>query len=181
MTDLILSTVIRDLKAALEDKDHPFRYFTLATSDINGTPRLRTVVLRHMDEDLNMTVYTDRRSKKVTHLRDSRGVGLLFFDRERNLQISIRGRAEEVRDELTRKRIWTEIPQQSRKDYTTEQAPGKEIEHPEKVEYLQEQHFFTALRIRLDRIEYLRLNTPNHVRVLFKKENNVWKGTYLVP
>ena len=31
------------------------------------------------------------------------------------------------------------------------------------------------------RIEYLRLKRRNHVRVIFKKENSNWKGTYIVP
>ncbi len=181
MTEIIFSTIINDLKKAIESKGHPFKYFTLATSSINGTPRLRTLVLREIDEDLNLTVYTDKRSKKITHINEHNTVSLLFLDSERLIQLSIRATAEIVTDDRTLKNIWEEVPQKSKKQYTTKLAPGEEIRDPEQIDFLEEKHFFTAIKLVPNKIEYLRLNRPNHIRVLFKKENNKWKGTYLVP
>ena len=57
MTDIIFSSIVVDLKSAIEIKKHPFRYFTLATSDFSSIPRLRTVVLRDVDDELNMMIY----------------------------------------------------------------------------------------------------------------------------
>ncbi len=181
MTEIIFSTILNDLKKATETPGHPFRYFTLATSSINGTPRLRTLVLRELDEQLNLTIYTDKRSKKITHINEHNTVSLLFLDTERLIQLSIRAKAEIVTNDSTLKNIWKQVPQKSRKEYTTKLAPGEEIKNPEKVDFLEEKHFFTAIKLIPNKIEYLHLNRPNHTRVLYKKESGEWNGTYLVP
>ncbi|WP_299437627.1 pyridoxamine 5'-phosphate oxidase family protein [uncultured Aquimarina sp.] len=181
MTDIIFSSITIDLKTAVETKTHPFRYFTLATSDFNSIPRLRTVVLRDVDDDLNMIVYTDERSKKIANIQANNRVSLLFYDQERLLQITIKAKAEIITDHETIQQIWKQIPEKFRKDYSTELSPGIEIKNPDKVDYLEGKHFFSAIKIIPMRIEYLRLKRPNHVRVIFKKENRNWKGTYIVP
>ncbi len=181
MPDIIFSTIIRDLKAASKTKDHAFRYFTLATSNINGHPRLRTVVLREVDDQLNCMIYTDKRSKKINHISEQDIVSLLFFDPERFIQVVISARAMIITDDQTLRTIWKHIPQKSRKDYTTQLAPGKKVKNPTAVDYLEGKHFFSAIRLVPDKIEYLRLKRPNHLRVLFTKEHNDWNGTFLVP
>ncbi len=181
MTEIIFSTIINDLKKATKTTGHPFRYFTLGTSSINGTPRLRTVVLRDIDEQLNLTLYTDKRSKKITHINEHNTVSLLFLDADRLIQLSIRAKAEIITDDSTLKKIWEQVPQKSRKDYTTQLAPGEEIKNPEQVDFLEEKHFFTAVKLIPDKIEYLRLKRPAHIRVLFEKEKNEWEGSFLVP
>ncbi|MFD2565423.1 pyridoxamine 5'-phosphate oxidase family protein [Aquimarina rubra] len=181
MTDIIFSSIIVDLKSAIETKTHPFRYFTLATSDFNSIPRLRTVVLRDVDDDLNMIVYTDERSKKIANIQANNRVSLLFYDQKRLLQITIKAKAEIITDEKVIQQIWKQIPERAKKDYTTELSPGREIQDPKEVDYLEGKHFFSAIKIIPARIEYLRLKRPNHIRVVFKKENGNWKGTYIVP
>ncbi|MHA7058138.1 pyridoxamine 5'-phosphate oxidase family protein [Aquimarina sp. M1] len=181
MTDIIFSSIVVDFKKALETKTHPFRYFTLATSDFNNIPRLRTVVLRDVDDDLNMIVYTDERSKKIANIQANNRVSLLFYDQKRLLQITVKAKVEIIADEKTIHQLWKQIPEKAKKDYTTEFAPGREIQNPEEVDYLEGKHFFCAIKIIPARIEYLRLKRPNHIRVVFKKENRNWKGTYIVP
>ncbi|GAA4277817.1 pyridoxamine 5'-phosphate oxidase family protein [Aquimarina mytili] len=181
MTNIIFSSICNDLKNASKTAGHPFRYFTLATSDINGAPRLRTVVLRDIDDQLNLIVYTDQRSKKITHINEQNKVSLLFMDSKRLIQLSIRARAEIIKDNSTLKKIWDQIPQKSKRDYTTELAPGKEIKDPDEIDFLEDKHFFSAIKIIPRRIEFLRLQRPNHIRVLFKREDDRWNGTYLVP
>lgn len=179
--DIIFSTILRDLRKAVKTEGHPFRYFTLATSDEKSLPRLRTVVLREVDENLNIIVYTDRRSQKISHIHHNDRVGLLFFDSNKSLQISILANVEIIRNDRILNAIWKQISRKSRKDYTKEHPPGKEIKDPSEIEYLKNDHYFSALKIIPEQIEYLRLKRPNHIRVLFKKEKNEWKGSYLVP
>ncbi len=181
MTNIIFSSIFNDLKNAIKTKDHPFRYFTMATTDISGTPRLRTLVLRDIDDQLNFTIYTDSRSKKITHIREQNKVSLLFMDSKRLIQLSIHAKAEMITDDNILKTIWEQIPQKSRRDYTTQLAPGKEIKDPDEIDFLENKHFFSAIKIIPHRIEFLRIQRPNHMRVLFKKEDTYWRGTYLVP
>lgn len=179
--DLIFASIIKDFNGALVHKKHPFRYFTLATADEEGAPRLRTVVLRAVDKNLTMTVYTDKRSEKIIHIEENKKVSMLFFDTSRLLQIIVKGTAHKITNDRELHEIWEKIPPKSRKDYTTDPAPGKEIKDPGEVDYITNDHFFTALRLVPEEIEYLRLKRPNHIRARFKMENEEWKGVYLVP
>ncbi len=179
--DLIYATIVNEWQEALKNKKHPFRYFTLATVGFNSTPRLRTVVLRAIDKDLNMMIYTDRRSKKVTHITENTKVSMLFFNVEKQLQVTVKGRASLIKDPMVIKRMWESLPQASKSEYTAEQMPGTEISDPSVIEYLKHDHFFGAVQLYPERIEYLRLGSPRHVRVEFRKNNGSWEGTYIVP
>ncbi len=181
MPDIIFSSIIRDLKAASRIKDHPFRYFTLATSDINGTPKMRTVVLRDTNDQLQLIFYTDKRSQKINHIKEYDTVSLLFFDRKRLLQISIQAKAKIITDDAILQSIWNQIPQKSRKEYRSKLSPGKTIKKPEAIDYLEGKHFFSIIKLIPDHIEYLRLKRSNHIRVVFKKENNNWEGVFIAP
>ncbi|WP_405205716.1 pyridoxamine 5'-phosphate oxidase family protein [Aquimarina sp. LLG6339-5] len=181
MTDIIFSSIVVDLKTAITNNKHSFRYFTLATSDFNNTSRLRTVVLRDIDDNLNMIIYTDERSKKIANIQANDRVSLLFYDQNRLLQITIKAKAEIISDQTTLDTIWNQIPSKSRKDYTTELSPGVEIKNPDEINYLEGKHFFAAIKLIPIRIEYLRLTRPNHIKVVFKKENANWKGHYVIP
>jgi pyridoxamine 5'-phosphate oxidase len=179
--DLLFASIIKDFNGAISHKKHPFRYFTLATSDKEGTPRLRTVVLREVDKNLNMTVYADERSEKISQIEYNKSISMLFFDTSRLLQITVKGKAYRITNDRKLHDIWEKIPPKSRKDYTTESAPGQEINNPDEIDYLDKTHFFTAIRLIPEEIEYLRLKRPNHIRARFKKKEEKWKGSYLVP
>ena len=62
------------------EKGHPFHYFTLATLGVDKFARLRLVALRNVSEDLKLTFFTDKRSKKVLHINENNRVGLLFYN-----------------------------------------------------------------------------------------------------
>ena len=66
----ILLDCKKQLNGALNHKKHPFRYFTLASISENGTPNLRTVVLREFNANkFQLSIFTDARSKKVEELK----------------------------------------------------------------------------------------------------------------
>ncbi|MEJ2585969.1 MAG: hypothetical protein P8Z38_13410 [Robiginitalea sp.] len=69
----------------------------------------------------------------------------------------------------------------SQKDYTTSAAPGTEIRHPEKIEYIEQDDFFSVVYILPFKVEYLQLKRPHHLRVRFSKREGDWKSDYLVP
>ncbi len=181
MTDPIYSSIVKSLQEALKTKEHPFNYFSLATVGLSKTPRLRTILLRSVDADLNITFYTDSRSKKVTHIRENSNVSLLFFHPEKLMQFYIKGHASIVTDKKILQSLWNEIPAKSKKDYITELGPGTVINKNSKIDYLDNENYFCAIKIITDKIEYLELKQPNHVRVEYRKEADDWKHTYLIP
>lgn len=182
MENQILASIKDDLQKAVSTKDHPFRYFTLATTGQNHTARLRTVVLRNFDEEgFVITIYTDKRSKKVLQLKENPNVSALFFDPEWLTQLRIEGVAHLEEDEKKLSKTWNTISIKARRDYTTLQDPDTEIPNPDYIKHLEGHHYFAVLHIQVYKVEYLRLKRPNHIRIGFTKENGKWEGSFLVP
>lgn len=176
-----LEAVKAELNKGATQKDHPYRYFTLATVGLDQVARLRTVVLRKLSEDLRLTIYTDSRSKKMIHLKENKKVGLLFYNPDTLTQIRIEGVALVVQDEETKKKYWSDVDKNSRKDYTAASAPGSTLTSPEKLDYLDDEDHFCILEIVPFKIEYLRLKRPNHIRVRYSWEDGRWEGEFIVP
>ncbi len=146
-----------ELKKGVSQKGHAFRYFTLATVGLDQVARLRTIVLRNVSEDLQLTFYTDKRSKKMIHLQENKKVGLLFYNSKNLMQIRIEGMAKVVNDEDTKEKYWKGVKGNSRKDYTTTSAPGTTLTNPDQLEYLNDEDHFCIVEITPFKIEYLKL------------------------
>ena len=97
------------------------------------------------------------------------------------MQIRIEGVAEFISDKDEIASYWHRIQQASRKDYTTNLAPGTAIKNPDNVVYKSEDNHFCAVKIKPTKIEYLRLKRPNHLRILFSKRDADWSSEFLVP
>jgi len=137
------------------------------------------VVLRNFDSNtFQFTIYTDLRSRKVNELQQDSRAQLLFYDSKRMLQIVVGVRLVESNTDSS---IYNAIPEQSKKDYAAKMSPGSQISSPEKVQYdFSDQGHFLQLVFKAETIEYLRLKRPNHLRALFRLNNN-WEGSFLVP
>ena len=181
MTDQILEEIKKELLLGAQEKSHPYRYFTLATVGVDHVVRQRTVVLRKLSDDLHLTFFTDYRSKKIMHIHENNMVSLLFYHGEKLLQLKIEGLAAINRDEEAVRKYWNSLKDASRRDYTTSEAPGSRIKSPDVLEYLEEDNHFCAVEVAPLRIEYLKLQRPNHLRVQFTKHGNLWESNWLVP
>ena len=162
-------------------KEHPFHYFTIATLGVDKFARLRLVALRNVSEDLKLTFFTDKRSKKVLHIKENPRVTLLFYHPTKLLQLRIEAMARINSDEFQIQKTWEGIGTEAQKDYLTKEAPGTTITNPDKLEYLKEGDFFSIVDIEPFRIEYLKLNTKGHVKIKFYKKNPDWLKEFLVP
>ena len=182
MNEQYLEMARDELKAGVKSASHPFHYFTLATTGINEVPRLRTVVLRDFDKDMTLTLYTDKRSRKVTHIKEHNKVCLLFYHPDKLLQLKIDGVAYLETDQKKLDKIWSKIDTPAKKDYITVKGPGTKIEHLEQIEYLDTSNHFSVMRIDPYKIEYLKLKRPNHIRVQYAlNERGGWDSSFLVP
>jgi len=180
MTQNIFQELSEELKKGVSQKGHAFRYFTLATVGLDQVARLRTIVLRNVSEDLQLTFYTDSRSKKMIHLQENKKVGLLFYNPKNMMQIRIEGMAKVVNDEETKEKYWNGN-KKSRKDYTTTTAPGTALSNPNQLEYLDDEDHFCIVEITPFKIEYLKLKSPHHIRVRYSWEVDFWEQEFLVP
>lgn len=181
MPNKFLDEIKDEFRKGIEEKGHPFRYFTLATLGVDNYARLRTVVLRKVSADLMLTFFTDKRSKKIIHIKENNRVSLLFYHPEKLLQIKVEGIATIKTDQAKLTSMFNELGAGSKKSYTTEKIPGSEIDSPKELEYLKDGNYFTMVEIEPFKIEYLKLERPDHLRIRFFKKNTDWKGEYLVP
>ncbi|PXX24250.1 pyridoxamine 5'-phosphate oxidase family protein [Arenibacter sp. ARW7G5Y1] len=176
-----LEEIKEELQKAPKEKDHPFRFFTLATVGLDQVARLRTVVLREVSENLLLIFYTDKRSKKITHIKENKRVSLLLYHPGKLLQLKIEGTATYKDDDATKEQYWSKLDSYAKKQYTTSRSPGSNLINPQNLEYLSEENHFCLVEITPYKIEYLKLSQPHHIRVRFSKVGVQWESEYLVP
>lgn len=181
MTNKIFDKIKSELIKGATKKGHYLKYFTLATLGVDKFARLRLVALRNVSEDLKLTFFTDKRSKKVLHIKENNRVSLLFYHHKKMIQLRIEGIARIKENQFEIKKNWDAIPEASRKDYISKEAPGSSLENPDSLEFLKEGDFFSIVEVEPFRIEYLRLKTSGHTKVKFEKTDKGWKSEFLVP
>ncbi len=181
MTQTFLQEVKQELQKGASKKDHPFRYFTLATVGLDQVARLRTIVMRKIEDDLRITFFTDSRSKKMIHLQENKKVGLLFYNARNLMQIRIEGMAKVIRDAETKEKYWKGMSKSAKKEYTAAAAPGTTMASLGHIEYLEDHDHFCVVEITPYKIEYLKLQRPPHIRVRYSWEVDRWEGEFIVP
>ncbi|MFO7719165.1 MAG: pyridoxamine 5'-phosphate oxidase family protein [Gillisia sp.] len=171
----------KELEDGATKYGHPFRTCSLATSEISGGIRQRTVNLRKLTKENSLLFYTDVRSTKIEQIRKNPQASTLFYNPSLQLQIFLSGIIK-VHSEDS---LWDDhlenIEGRSINDYNTLYAPGKPIKNPIEVTRTKDLNF-AILELIPDTIEYLKLrDEPNRIRALFKLKDNVWEKTFLTP
>lgn len=181
MTNEMLNDLFTGLSVASKEKNHPYRYFCMASCGINGHLRQRTMVLRDVIDGEFLMAYTDRRSKKMTHINEHNEVSLLFFNPETLTQITMKTYVEVEKDKDALQKRWEKIPDYSKIDYIASDIPGTIINHPTDIRYHDHGGNFTVLYFIPEKIEILQIKRPNHIRASYEKTNFGWEGTYITP
>jgi len=172
--------VENDLQKGISQPSHPFRYFTFATCE-EDTPHQRLVRLRAVFNDFGILFFTDSRSKKVVQLKENNMVSCHFFHPGKFLQIIFRGKATLINDDTVLGQYWEREASKNPKDYSTALTPGTPLKENDSVEYLTKESFFSVVQIQPSEVEYLKINHPQHLRILFTKTETGWEERLLVP
>lgn len=179
MLDQILKDLKNEVKFGYLKKKHAFRYPSLA-SIYQDKPVQRTVVLRDTTEDFDIIMYTDERSDKVSHFKKNSEASLLFYNHKKLLQVQIQGHMELIDSGEVYEDYWSKVQGNSQNDFITKNPPGTPLSNPDHVEYKDDEHHFCLLKLVPERMEYLQLSRPNHIRASFDKSKN-WEGQFLNP
>lgn len=167
---------LSELNKAVTDVNHPFRTCVLATV-FKEKVNQRTVVHRNFYQNNTSIIYTDSRSKKVLQLESNPISSLLFYDPEKQLQISVAGlmnvhEADEV--------CMTEFNKLSRHDdYTNNPPPGSLIKQSN--HYDKGKAFFIVLKFNWLEVDVLQLSREGHKRSFMRRVDNTWHGNWIVP
>lgn len=171
----------KELECAAKEPMHPFRVCSLATVTNKGVVKQRIVNFRKLTSSKSLLFYTDSRSAKVNQLQNNPSASVLFYNPIINLQIYISGKVTVHTNDTLWEDHRLKIEGKSINDYNTKYPPGKKIKNPVAVKRTKELNF-ALLELRPEFIEYLKLKIqPNRVRAVFKKNEEEWEKTFLVP
>jgi pyridoxamine 5'-phosphate oxidase len=178
------------LARGVADRRSPFRTPTFGTAGLDGSPRLRTVVLRACDvEGRLLRFHTDQRSNKDRELQRNPAASLHIYDAGQKIQLRIAGIARvRVNDDLT-KAAWDRSLVMSRAGYTQVPAPGVELDDPSRLPPLTGApdgdttgyENFAVVVFSVQSIEWLYLGAMGHRRARFTWLDGALRATWIAP
>jgi hypothetical protein len=189
MTANVHQELWQSLGAATRSRS-PFTMMQLATIGMDGAPKVRTVVIRQVNEaQSTVSFVTDLRSPKTAEiLRDPR-VSLVGYDPQGGIQIRLEGRAVILDRPEQKKPIWDMCRPHTLALFQTPYAPGVEIASPREADGTTEHHDgseqafrnFCVVEVKLARLEWLDLSPEGHRRCSFQRTAETWAGTWIAP
>ena len=173
----------------------PFTLMQAATVGLDGSPQVRTVVLRKANREADaIWFHTDVRSPKVAELRADPRISLLAYDPETNLQIRVQGSAMISDDESDRRAMWTSSRPHTLTLYRSPCCPSTEIARPSDAYPESEPELdtdaaatksgyahFALVRVSIDRFDVLHIKSEGHQRCVLNQSDTGWQAHWVSP
>ena len=176
----IIKSEWENINLGIQKAKHDYHSFVFSTVSKNK-PDSRTVILRDFDEHQPaIWFHSDRRSKKILHLEENEKVSALFYDKSRKVQLRINGIADIEEDIEHNKRIWDSMRPESKLCYMGPYAPSQKINQFEPNTLKKSAHDldkkdehlglsrFCRIRIKIKKLDWLKLDYKGHQRLEFK-------------
>ena len=188
----IYNSIWVELKKGATQRKHPFHlcfFSTISLSEEKTEPETRIVILRDVDkETLTIRTNTDLRSDKVSQIKMSPITTMLFYEKEKKIQLRIKAESKLVSNKKEVEQTWNEAQEISKRCYYVPFPPKTKLEKPFSNESLDLDNenlglnVFGLIRSKLLEIDYLNLNYTGHVRCKFKlKKKGLIKSYWVVP
>jgi general stress protein 26 len=163
--DDFITRALSLLARGVADRRAAFHTLSLATIGLDGTPQLRTVVLRGLDGNApSLTFHTDKRSPKFAELTRSPAASALAYDAAAKLQIRMNGTVSlRHGDEFTGK-IWAGLQRTSQDCYHTPDAPSGSISSAPPLNEDQARQIFCVCTLTITKMDVLYLRAGGHLR-----------------
>jgi len=174
------------LAEAVTNRHSGFRTLNLATVAADGSPTVRTVVLRACDRTQNQLRFnTDRRSPKISQIIAEPRAMLHGYDADQKLQLRMRCHLHLATDQQC-EAAWEQTARMSRECYQVTSAPSTPTPSLETIEFdaatTQEGFIhFKPVFAQIDYIEWLYLAAKGHRRARFTLSSAPTKMEWLVP
>ncbi len=182
-----LAEAWRLIGRGIADRRSPFHTPTVATTRPDGSPALRTVVLRGaVPAEWTLRFHTDVRSAKFAELEADPQVALHFYDSGRKVQVRIDGRARLLTGGPALE-IWAAMKPHSRACYRAEAGPGQALDTPPPAppggaaQDERGRENFAVVAVAAVRLEWLYLAARGHRRARFERNDGQLSATWLAP
>ena len=179
---------LAELREAKETVHGPTLVY-LATLGKNGSPRVRTLVVRGVEEDGSLLSCSDARSDKDDQLKsDPRAEGVLWFE-EPKVQFRLRGECRVVSvgddDDALRERVWKKLKDSGRMLFAWPEPGGPRADDSQFVEGVGEDAAvpdnFEVLRLSAAEVDRLDLSQTPHRRTIWTPDGGEWSGREVNP
>lgn len=166
----LVTRVWQELIRATKDRHHNWKTPALASMARNGSPQVRTIVLRQANQDCwTLDAFTDLRSAKCEELSYCHKAQLVFWSKRLRWQLRVSVNATVHHDGDLVKQAWARVGQSKvSRDYLSVQAPGNEIKSSPIIEALSlnspNHHHLGVLRFHVTSMDWLALGSESHCR-----------------
>jgi pyridoxamine 5'-phosphate oxidase len=180
------------LEAAKEADCHEFSAMTVATTNLEGQPSLRVVLLKYLNED-GLYFFTNYESKKGKDLAKNPKIAAHLFWPELERQINIEGFVTKVANEMSDlyfqsrpidSQLSAIVSQQSSviPNRATLEELWKKEEKKWKGKTIERPQHWGGFLITINKIEFWQGRSNRlHDRILYKKSEGSWKISRLAP
>ena len=183
-----LAEAWRRLADGVANSKSGFHFVQLATCETDGTPSVRTCVLRAVDREAGwVQVHTDRRGRKPAEIGREPRASMHAYDPAAKIQLRLTGKAVIHADDDVAEAAWARTRHFSRECYRLQPGPGTPLETPDAAELPRVddpevgRENFAVLRLHVRRLEWLYLAAAGHRRALFDWASGSLQATWLVP
>jgi pyridoxamine 5'-phosphate oxidase len=180
------------LNDAVSNRNSPFRIPVFICGDQSNFDG-RIIVLRKSDKINNIIQFhSDIRSEKIIKIKKNKKASMLFYDKEKKIQVRLEVDCKVNYDNEITKKSWLKTGHISRKCYLVDKSPGTKSSTPtsglkpelDNFEFTMKQSEegyknFTVIQCKIKKIEWLYLAAKGHRRARFDLQNN--KKDWLVP
>ena len=170
----IQRSIWNELEKAISNRHHGWRTPVLATIDQTGLPDARTVVLREVDtKNQKLTIYTDKRSPKVSQILQQPDVALVFWCAQLNWQLRIQASAKLCDNQDRINQVWQQVRSTAgASDYLSIQAPSSPLYHQGAL--AEDQHALCVVELHIQFIDWLSLSHQGHKRARLENNQLTW-------
>ena len=180
-----------------EDRDAAFRTPTAgvrsvggagtATTDADGLPAVRSVVLRGFDPQRRvLQFHSDARAAKVGQLQARPALSMHVWDAGRKLQMRVDGEATVDARDAAARAAWDATPPRSRAGYHQEPGPNAWLADPAdaRPDALDEEAAFAnfaLVSVQMHTLEWLELRRDGNRRALLRWRHDGFHANWLAP
>jgi pyridoxamine 5'-phosphate oxidase len=169
----------------------PFSMMQAATVGLDGSPQVRTIVLRRSNEAAgSVSFVTDLRSAKVAELGGDPRISLVGCDFGANIQMRLKGKALIHAEGAEKQAAWSTLRDRTVILFRAPLPPGTPIRSPSEghvqatgalPEGDDGYQNFCLVDVSLTYLEWLDLSAPGHERVSFCRNDGPWVGSWIAP